>query len=159
MLRAEINFWENFRRSTWNILGPVYPAHTMLNWLRGGLLLRRVLQELSGIRQALRRQGDALERLAQQFAPLGDAKAPRNANATEVADTGVSHLDVVDAGLVEDYVARVQRETGHTPEGDEILAYLADEKTLALAERLRQREAEVLLARTERDRVRAEQGG
>lgn len=140
--------------------GGVYPA-ILMRWPRllgGGRLLRAIVRELGGIRQQLSRQNDTLERLAAQFAPLDYTGSTPKSTQTEVADTGVTYLDLLEAGVVEDYILKTQHDTGHTPDGDEILTYLADEKTVALQQRLKEREATVLLARADRDRERQEQG-
>jgi len=122
----------------------------MLNWLGRGLLLRAVVQELRGIRRELAGQRQALERLADQFAPALARTRSAQASAEEVADTGVSAFDPIEGGLVEDFIARTQRQTGHTPSGDEILTFLADEQTVTLHDRLRAREQEVRLAQSTR---------
>jgi hypothetical protein len=113
---------------------------------RGGWLLRAVVRELSGIRQQLTRQGDLLEALAQHLIPA----TPSRPQAQDLAETGVSHLDPLEAALVEDYTARTTSETGRVPTDEEILVYLADEKTISLHERLKEREALLHLARRSR---------
>ena len=129
-------------------------AKGLLARLSAGFALRGVLRELGLVRIQLSRQTDALERLANQFAPL--AVPPKPETLREVSDTGVSFLDVIEAGIVEDYIERTQFSTGHTPDPDEILGYLADEKTVALQDRLKAREIEILLQRSERARALSE---
>lgn len=106
--------------------------------LRAGLLLRTVARELRGIRAEMVRQNDLLERVLAIYLP--DA-LPQAAASAPVADTGVSFLDVIDAGLAQEYAARTYTDTGRYPTDDEILIYLADEKTLNLQQRLKQRAA------------------
>jgi len=112
--------------------------------LPGLFLLRRVSRELTGIREQLTRQTDLLARLADTIAPL-----PVPVDRVIVREeTGVDYVDAIDQALVIAYVERVREETGHQPTDDEILSYLADEKTIDLHERLiaRDREAERLAA-------------
>ena len=99
------------------------------------LLLRRLLTELTGIRVALDTQSGSLARIAEKLDPTLPVD-----KATLKADTGVSHLDPLDLVLAQDYVARTQQDTGHTPDDEEILIYLADEKTTDLHKRLIERE-------------------
>jgi len=104
-----------------------------------GFVLRRIVRELSGVREQLTRQNDLLARMADTFAPADPITNPK-----EVAQlTGVDYLDATEAGIVLDFVERTRRETGHEPDGEEILTYLADEKTVDLHQRLRAREAEI----------------
>ena len=111
----------------------------MFRRLVSALLLRRVVSHLSGIETALTRQNDLLHRLADHFAPI--AAVPDRESVK--VDTGVSFLDSTDAGLALDYIERTLRDTGHTPDEEEILIYLADEKTHDLHQRLVAREAEL----------------
>lgn len=115
-----------------------------------GLLGRRALSELTGIREQLAQQNALLARLANHFAPI----APRTDQADVLATTGVDHLDPIEAGIVLDYVERTRHDTGHEPNGDEILTYLADERTTDLHARMiaRHREIEALQSRSERRR-------
>jgi hypothetical protein len=107
----------------------------MLKALSSALLLRRLVKELGGIRVALESQGAALLRIAEKLDPT----LPLD-KLTLRADTGVDHLDSNDAYLAQEYVARTHRDTGHIPDEDEILIYLADEKTVDLHKRLVERE-------------------
>ena len=108
--------------------------------LGSGILLRGLVRELAGIRQQLTRQGDLLEQSmrAQGLVPPATVAAQTPA---DLADTGVSFLDPIERGLVEDYIAKTATDTGREPTEDEIMNYLADEKTVDLHARLRQREA------------------
>jgi hypothetical protein len=110
----------------------------VLTRLASGLLLRRLTTELHAISDALDRQNALLARIADRVAPL----LPEDPDLREVvrADTGVTHLDVVDAQLAIDYIDRTKRDTGHTPDDEEILIYLADEKTTDLHKRLIERD-------------------
>lgn len=106
------------------------------------LLLRRISADLARIALALDAQTQLLGRLADRFAPAVLTQSPSD-RATVTADTGVTHLDPVDAGLALDFIARTQTATGHIPDDEEILIYLADEKTHDLATRLSQRDDEL----------------
>jgi hypothetical protein len=108
--------------------------------LGGGLLLRTIVRELSGIRLQLTRQNDLAERALQIYAPEVLQTAPGVSRA-DLADTGYSHLDLIDAGLVEEYRAKTHRDTGRDPSEEEILIYLADEKTIDLQIRMKERAA------------------
>jgi hypothetical protein len=117
----------------------------VLRRLAAGLLLRKLTHELHAIADTLARQNDLLTRLADHFAPVAllDRDAVR-------AETGVTHLDVTDQLLALDYSDRIKRDTGHTPDDEEILIYLADEKTTDLHKRLIERDEE--LARLQESR-------
>lgn len=117
--------------------------------LGGGLLLRAIVRELTGIRLQLTRQTDLLERwaIASGLTPPAAIAAVQPGDLT---DTGVSFLDPIERGLVEDYIARTTKDTGREPTEDEILFYLADEKTIDLHTRLRQREASADLDRLQK---------
>jgi hypothetical protein len=121
----------------------VFPFQRLTSAFRA----RRVLRDLSRLADALDRQNVYLARLADRFAPVD----PPTDRAEVKSDTGVSHLDVIDAGLVQDYVARTVRDTGHYPDDEEILIYLADEKTTDLHRRLAARDQE--LSRLAEDRA------
>jgi len=107
--------------------------------LRGGLLLRTIAKELGGIRLQLTRQTDLLERLATLYIP-----PQAETTAATSRETGVSYLDPVEAGLVMDYVERTTQDTGRAPSEDEILTFLADEKTVDLQTRIHDRAAREL---------------
>jgi hypothetical protein len=106
----------------------------------GGLWAwRRAIRALETIGEQLTRQNVLMERLANQIAPLAPVTNP----AEVAALTGVDHLDALEVRLVDEYVVRTERDTGHTPTEDEVLSYLADERTLDLHTRLVEREREV----------------
>ena len=109
-------------------------------------LLRGAIRELRGIREQLARQTAAIERLAQHYAPADPDTDP----AIVAADTGASFVDTVDSALILAYVERTKHDTGRMPTDDEILIYLADEKTRDLHERLTARDE--ALARLAADR-------
>ncbi|SRR6266571_1342409 len=121
-----------------------------------GRLLRTLVHELAGIRQAEERQADALEHLVAHVTGADqDGEVPEAIGALQTGGVGlgatppaVSYLDQVEAGLVADFIAQMQEATGHTPDEEEILTYLADEKTVDLHQRLRERETLAHLART-----------
>jgi len=102
------------------------------------LLGRKLVAELAGIRQALNQQTLILARLADRLAP-----EPVDDRDSVKHDTGVTHLDVNDALLAQAYIARTQRDTGHTPDDDEVLIYLADERTTDLHKRLIERDEQL----------------
>jgi hypothetical protein len=108
--------------------------------LGNALLLRRAVRELQGIREQMTRQGDLLERMCMHYGLGAPAVTPSEQAAVQ-RDTGIDFLDAIEAGIVEDYMDRTERDTGRKPTDDEILAYLADEKTHDLAIRLKEREA------------------
>lgn len=106
---------------------------------RGGFLLRTLVQELRGIHQQLARQNDTLERLIAIYAPTAlPSSLPA---AGDLSGTGVSYLDAAETALVLDYASKVMRDTGRAPTEEEILSYLADEKTQSLQQRLKDRAA------------------
>jgi hypothetical protein len=113
------------------------------------LLLRRLVRTLDALASAATVQTQLLARLADHFAPV---LAPPSAadRATIKAETGVSWADADDIALAEAFAARQAAHTGHTPDEDEVLIYLADEKTRDLSERLTARDTE--LARLMEDR-------
>jgi len=117
-----------------------------------GFTLRRLLRDARVIREQLTRQADLLERLANRIAPADPRTHPDDVRAT----TGLDYLDPVEAAMVEDYIARTRAALGRDPEGDEILTYLADERTSDLHARLIAREAD--LERLGRDRAQREPG-
>jgi hypothetical protein len=118
----------------------------MFKRLAAGLLLKRVLRDLMRLADGLDQQNVLLARLADRFAPLD----PVTVKAEVRADTGVSHLDVDEAFLAQEFVARTLRDTGHLPDEEEILIHLADERTLDLHARLVAREGELARLAEER---------
>jgi hypothetical protein len=102
-------------------------------------LIRRLVAELRGIREQLTAQTAMLTRLADHLAPQ-----PLAVDRTTIAEeTGLDYVDPVDQALAQQYVARTVSDTGHTPTDDEILSYLADEKTVDLHARLVARDQEL----------------
>ena len=108
--------------------------------LGGGILLRTLVLELRGIRQQLTRQGDLLERWAAAAGIPSAEVVTRTSRPEDLQDTGISFLDPIEQALVEDYVARTQTDTGRAPNEEEILSYLADEKTVSMHQRLSERQ-------------------
>src|SRR5262245_64664456 len=114
-------------------------SYRMLRRLTGLWILRRVSRDLSRIAQRLDDQNALLTRLTNHLAPLPlEPDRP-----TLRQDTGVDHFDPVDAILAQDYIERTTRQTGHVPDDDEVLIYLADEKTTDLHRRLIARDQEL----------------
>lgn len=111
-----------------------------------GLLARSVVRELRGVREQLERQNGLLERLAARFAPL----PPPIDDTTLRRETGVSFLDADELALAEWYTAKVETEQGQAPTEEQILSFLADEKTVDLAARLSEREEQLQRLRQDR---------
>jgi hypothetical protein len=124
----------------------------LTRWLGAPFILRALVRELGGIRRQLERQGDLLERFAAHAGMVSPAVVAKNAAPADLADSGVSFLDEIERGLVEDYVAKSQKDTGRAPTDEEVLSYLADERTQALHARLTERAAAVDLDRLGRGR-------
>ena len=111
-------------------------------------IVRGLIRELRGIREQLTRHTDILTRLANQIAP----QLPPVDRAEVAAETGVSYVDAADQAIAQEYIARTEHDTGRAPTDDEILSYLADEKTIDLHERLLQRDKELERLSVERHR-------
>ncbi len=108
------------------------------------------MRELSGIREQLEQHTRLLARLVDHFSPreaAGAADGPDASAAPAESWGGVSFLDPIEASLVEDYAQKTERDIGRPPTEDEVLVWLADEKTLDLHRRLKERAA---LAQLER---------
>lgn len=118
----------------------------MLRRLAAALLLRRLSRDLGRLADALTVQNLLLARLADRLAPLD----PPTERAEVKSDTGVSTFDPVEAIMAQEYVERTYRDTGHVPDDDEVLIYLADEKTTDLHRRLVEREDELTRLREAR---------
>lgn len=119
-----------------------------LRLLPGIFIIRRLVRELSGIREQLTRQTDLLARLADHVAP----QLPTVDRETVAAETGLSFMDPVDMSLALSFSERLERDTGHPPTDEELVAYLADEKTVDLHARLIARDRELERAAQERRR-------
>lgn len=119
----------------------------MLRRLAAALLLRRLAKDLHALSEAVLAQNLLLTRLVDHLAPVD----PVTTRGEVHADTGVSHLDSDEAARAFAYIARVQRDTGHTPDDDEVLVYLADEKTQDLHTRLASRDEELTRLREARE--------
>ena len=118
-----------------------------LRLLPGLFLLRRLIRELIGIREQMTQQTALLARLADQIAP----QLP-TVDRDTLAETGLSFVDPIDQSLLLAYSARLERDTGHAPTDEELVTYLADEKTVDLHTRLIARDRELEQAATERRR-------
>ena len=118
----------------------------MFKRLATALLFRRISRDLTALAGGLERQNALLLRLVDRLAPAD----PTTLRKDVQADTGVSHLDANEAYLALQFIERTQRDTGHTPDDDELLVYLADEKTVDLHQRLSAREAEMARLQQER---------
>jgi hypothetical protein len=111
----------------------------MFKRLAAALLLRKVVAELASLKAAVEAQNVLLARLVDHFAPH-----PEELNRAQVREaTGVDFLDPVEAGLAQDFAEKTFHQTGHLPDEDELLIYLADEKTTDLHKRLIQRAQEL----------------
>lgn len=107
--------------------------------LPGLLVLRSLTKELTQIRQLLAVQTQLLSRLADQFAPI----EPIRDQAVVRAESGVDFIDSTDLFLIQEFTAKHYNATGHVPTDDEVLSYLADEKTRDLHTRMIQRADEL----------------
>lgn len=114
-------------------------AH-LFHRLSAALLLRRLSRDLGAVAAALQQQNALLARLADRFAPVDP---PATSRADVAASTGVDHLDADELALAEAHKARVYAQTGHLPDDEELLVYLADEKTQDLHTRLTERAEEL----------------
>jgi hypothetical protein len=119
----------------------------MFKRLTAALYLRHLARDCTAIATALAEQNVLLTRLADRWAPLD----PPTDRSEVREDTGVSHLDADDAWRALEYVARTQRDTGHVPEDEEVLIYLADEQTRDLDQRLTARAGELARLREARE--------
>lgn len=112
---------------------------SLRHWIGAAWSLRRGLKTLASIDQRLAEQNRLLARIADRFAPVPPAVV-----ASEIGlHTSVDHLDPIEAALVDDYRERIRRDTGATPDDDQVLTYLADEKTTDLHSRLVARDQEL----------------
>lgn len=111
---------------------------------RGGLLLRTIARELRALRAEQHTQTLVLQRFADTLLPPVDDRVPAADGQRLAHDTGVSFLDPLELGLVEDYRAKTLKDTGREPTEDEILTWLADEKTVDLHARLVARQRELI---------------
>jgi hypothetical protein len=111
----------------------------MLRRLAGLWTLRTVARDLTRIAAALDTQNTLLARLADRLAPVD----PPTDRVEVRADTGVSTFDPIEAVLADDFITRTYRATGHIPDDEEVLIYLADEKTTDLHQRLIARDQEL----------------
>ena len=100
--------------------------------------LRRLVRDLGSLRTEVARLADGVERIADRLAPR-----PPPDRRPSSTDAAVSHLDVEELALAQAYIDRVEREQAYTPSEEEVLTYLADEKTVELHARLRARAAEI----------------
>jgi hypothetical protein len=119
----------------------------MFKRLTAALLFRRVARDLTDMAASLRLQNVLLARLAERYAPAD----PPTERVEVRTDTGVSHLDPTEALLALEFIAKSQRDTGHVPDDEEVLIYLADEKTLDLHQRLVARDGELERLRATRE--------
>jgi hypothetical protein len=119
-----------------------------LRLIPGLFVIRRLVHELQGIREQITKQTDILTRLAAQVAP----QLPPVDRAEVAAETGVSYVDTADQAIAQEYILRTERDTGRPPTDDEVMSYLADEKTVDLHERLIQRDREIDRLSQERHR-------
>jgi hypothetical protein len=111
----------------------------MFSRLATALTLRRVTRDVSAMVGALHAQNALLARLVDQLAPV----LPTPERAVVRADTGVDHFDPIDGQLADAYIEKTEKDTGHTPDDEEVLIHLGDEKTIDLRERLVKREQEL----------------
>lgn len=84
---------------------------------------RRVLRTLDRIADAEIAQARALQRLADQFAPL-----PQISTTEDLKQTGATFSKDDEQGRIQDYVERCERELKKTPTEEEIVRYLDGEE-------------------------------
>jgi mannitol-1-phosphate/altronate dehydrogenase len=118
----------------------------MFSRLASALVLRRLTRDVTALADALQAQNALLARLVDRLAPA----TPAADRTTVRADTGVDHFDSLDGQLAEAYIEKTERDTGHTPDEDEVLIHLQDEKTIDLHTRLVAREGELERLRASR---------
>lgn len=109
----------------------------ILGRLGGWLLLRRTVRALDRLATAQEQQTRLLARIADRLAPADPQTDPQ----IVAVETGASYLDQGEAAVALAYAERTRRDTGREPTDDEILLYLADEKTQDLHRRLVERDA------------------
>lgn len=102
-------------------------------------LLRSLIRELRGLREQQTITNTILLRLADHLAPITPVTDP---DVVRV-ETGLSYDDPTDQAIMQDYAAKTYQSTGHWPTDDELMIYLADEKTRDLHARLVDRDAEI----------------
>lgn len=107
------------------------------------LLLRRLVRELQLLRETQQQQTALLARLVDAYFPA-PASTDFAAETATKESSGVSFLDDLEAGLVQDYIERTTRDTGRPPTEDETLTWLADAKTVDLHQRLKARQQELV---------------
>ena len=95
------------------------------------LAYRHLVRSLDRIGSALDQQNRLLLRLADHLAPEMPVSA--------APEDSVSYTNEQDILLSLDYIERTRAQTGHTPSDEEVIAYLADERTQALQSRLNER--------------------
>lgn len=112
------------------------------------LIIRRLVRELSGIREQLTLQTACLQRLADHLVPI----IPTADQEQVARESGLDYVDPIDQVLIQAFRERTEATTGHAPTDDEALAYLADEKTLDLHQRLIERDEQLERLAVERRR-------
>lgn len=120
-----------------------YSPEQMRLRLPGWFVLRSLVKELRLLREGQTEQNRLLRRLADRFAPAAPAADP----AVVSRETGVTYTDPLDQALLEEYAVRIHQATGHFPTDDELLAYISDDRTRTLHQRLAERDR---LAREDR---------
>ena len=96
--------------------------------MTAGLLLRNSYRELKALRHAVEAQNALLTKVYDRvFQPdLVPTTAP------DSSDLGtVDHLDPFELGLALEYEAKMRQSVGRDPTDEEIIAFLAEEKTRA----------------------------
>jgi hypothetical protein len=107
---------------------------SLRRWLTVGWLGRSLVRELKGLRLSIEAQNALLTRLADHFAPPTEAATPVDERAVSV-----DHLNEVEMGLVLAYVERFRADFGQSPTEEDIVAYLAEDRTVALQQALSER--------------------
>lgn len=97
----------------------------VLDRIAGGLVLRRLLGEVTRLREGIDQQNAFLARLADKFAPAAPV-----VQAQELADTGLSYVSGAEQARV-DHLRDVARHAGRPdPSDEEIDALLREEEFL-----------------------------
>lgn len=106
-----------------------------LGWLARPLTLRRLVRAMETIADQQRQQTQLLARIAQRMAPQDPQTDPQ----IVTRETGNSYLDPTEQALALAYVERM-RASGQEPTDEDVVEYLADEKTRDLQQRLAERD-------------------
>lgn len=105
-----------------------------LKSMTAGLLLRNSYRELKALRAAVEAQNVLLTRVCNHLLPV-----PAAPDSSDADSGAVDHLDPFELGLALEYEAKMRQSVGRDPTDEEIIAFLAEEKTRAFLLQDRQR--------------------